>query len=403
MNINLIRERYRERARKALNKPAKYGVDIDISNFVGRGERVSEVDIESVRERVERLGIDYRLRTMKYIQVDNYIRKMYSKMKGVELYSLEEAFKERPDLIEKYFWRLINVDEDKYTAAAELYGEGGYIIVVEDDVQVDRPIQTCLLLSKNQIIQAPHNIIIVGRNSSLNVTTGCTILKEVASIHAGVTEIYLMDNAKLTYVMVHGWSQLQHVRPRTAVYLGNEAEYIDYYITFSPSKTLQMNPVVYLDGDRATAYLSSIIVARGMEDVDIGGTANLNKRNTKAEILSRVIAKDGSRVVSRSKIVGSAEGSSGHIECDGLLLSNDSEIVTIPELIAKHNDIRLTHEASIGRIAEEQILYLMSKGFNEDEAKEIIVRGFMKIDVPDLSREMRKTIEQAIIVASRGL
>ncbi|RLG60463.1 SufD family Fe-S cluster assembly protein, partial [Candidatus Geothermarchaeota archaeon] len=103
------------------------------------------------------------------------------------------------------------------------------------------------------------------------------------------------------------------------------------------------------------------------------------------------------------KIVGSAEGSSGHIECDGLLLSNDSEIVTIPELIAKHNNIRLTHEASIGRIAEEQILYLMSKGFNEDEAKEIIVRGFMKIDIPDLSGEMRKTIEQAIIVASRGL
>ncbi len=236
MDINLIRERYRERARKALNKPAKYGVDIDISNFVGGGERVGEVDIEGVRERVKKLGIDYRSKTiMTYIQVDNYIRKMYSKMKGVELYSLEEAFKERPDLIEKYFWGLIDVDEDKYTAAAELYGEGGYIIVVDDDAHVNRPIQTCLLLSKNQVIQAPHNIIIVGRNSSLNVTTGCTILKEVASIHAGVTEIYLMDNAKLTYVMVHGWSQLQHVRPRTAVYLGNGAEYIDCLLYTSPS------------------------------------------------------------------------------------------------------------------------------------------------------------------------
>lgn len=402
MNIKEILKDYRRRAKRALDKPAEFGADINIRDYVGEASE-PKVKEDEVDERIRELGIDTHSIGARYVLIDKYVKNLYSKIKGVRLYSLEEAIEEIPDTIKNYYWKLIPVDQDKYTATAELYGEEGYVILVEDNVKVDMPIQTCLLLSKNKFIQAPHNLIIVGDNSRINITTGCTIIREVASIHAEVTEIYIGNNSEVRYLMIHGWSSLQHVRPRTAIVLGDNSRYIDYYISFSPSKTLQMYPRVYLKGKNSKALTSSVIVAKEEEDIDIGAEAVLEGERSGAELVSRVIAKNRSRMVTRSRIVAKGDDVKGHIECDGILLSETAEIITIPELIALNDNVSLTHEASVGKLAEDQIIYLMSKGFTEDEAKELLIRGFMKVKIPGLSEPLEKAIEQAITIASRGL
>jgi len=402
MSIDIVLQEIKEKAKRSLNKPSKYGVDINLEKYLGGGGE-SDVEISEADERVQQLGLDLKSTAARYVLIDKQVREIYSRIRGVHLYSLEEAIDRVPDIIEKYYWRLINVDQDKYTAAAELYGGEGYVVVVDDDTEVDMPIQTCLLLSKNRVFQAPHNLIIVGDNSRVNITTGCTIIREVASIHAGVTEIYVGKDSEVRYLMIHGWSGLQHVRPRTAVLLGDNSRYIDYYISFSPSKTLQMYPVIYLRGVNSSALISSVVVAKGEEDIDLGAEAILEGDNSRAEIISRIIAKNKSRVINRSKITAKGDDVKGHIECDGILLTDDSQIITIPELVALNDDVSLTHEASVGRLAEDQIIYLMSKGFTDEEAKELIIRGFMKIKIPGLSDTLRKTIDQAITLASRGL
>ncbi len=398
-------EELKRRAREALNKPARYGPDLDISKFPPPPKLQSPQDIlKQSSHLLASLGIDPTGRSGSgaYIQVDEEPVELKTNVEGVRVLTLSGALKE--GIIDDYFWKAIPVDEDKYTAAAELFGNHeGYVIIAEKGAKVERPIYTCLLMSSPGSIQAPHNIIIVEEGAELHTITGCLTMMEAPGLHAGISEYYVKKGGKLTYTMIHEWSEHTHVRPRTSVIVEEGGQYASYYINLTPTASLQTDPKVYLVGDGARAYLSSVIVSKGNSLMDIGGTVYLKASNTSAEIVSKSITKDEAEVITRSLISAEAPSSKGHIECDGLLLSESSRILTLPALDAKVDDVQLSHEAAVGRLNEDQIYYLRAKGFSEKEAVDMLIKGFMEVKVEGLPKPLVRQIEAAMEMAAAGL
>jgi len=203
--------------------------------------------------------------------------------------------------------------------------------------------------------------------------------------------------------MIHSWGKAVHVRPRTVAHVEENGVFISHYINTSPVSSLQTNPVVYLKGEGSRAYLSSIIIGKGSSRIDAGGTLELAAPACSGEIVSRTIGFDNSVNVVRARVTGKAPGTKGHVECRGLLLSNESRIDAIPELEANMQDVQLTHEAAIGRIAEEELLYLVARGFTEEEARSIIVRGFLSIELTGLPENLVKYLESILDRLSASL
>ena len=391
MNLEEARRLLKPKAEKALAKPAPHGLDLNLSGFklgtgFGTGVEGSEKILESV-------GIDLneRNRSGSYYQVDNKAVYSSTRQKGLTVKPLSQALKNPENL--DYYWKALPVDTDKYTAAAFLGEKEGYFIKVDDGVNVDTPVQACLLLRTPGLIQAPHNIVVVGENSRLHVITGCAAMREEAGLHIGVSEFYVKKGGTLTFTMIHSWGKAIHVRPRTVAHVGENSVFISHYINTSQVSSLQTHPVAYLDGEGSRAYLSSIIIGRGASKIDVGGTLELDAPACSGEILSRTIGFDESTVIARARVTGKAPGVRGHVECRGLLLSNKSRIDAIPELEARVQDVQLTHEAAIGRIAEEELLYLVARGFTEEEARSIIVRGFLQVELSGLPENLAKYLE----------
>ena len=406
-----VREEFKEKARKASTKPATYGPDINLDYYIQRLKRIEEdaeainVKDPKVQGKLESVGIDVfeAERSGSYYQVDQQVLSYYSKIPGVKVLTLEEAIENHWDEIKEYFWKAVPVDKDKYTATVELYGRGGYVIIVDDGVKIKQPLQTCLLLYRREVLQAPHNIIILGENAEAHIITGCTFLREPTGVHLGVSEFYVGRGSKLTFTMIHGWGLQQHVRPRTGVIVEDGGEYISHYVVLSPPGTLQTYPQVKLKGKNTRAHVSSVCVGLGKSVVDIGSEIVLEGEGASGEIISRSLGKDNSTIIARGRIVGVAERAKGHLECMGLLLSNSAVIEAVPQLSAHLDDVELTHEASIGRIAEDEIYYLMSKGFTYDEAKSIIVRGFMSVEIKGLPKALKDMIDSVVNIISSKL
>ncbi|MEM2025634.1 MAG: SufD family Fe-S cluster assembly protein, partial [Desulfurococcaceae archaeon] len=151
------------------------------------------------------------------------------------------------------------------------------------------------------------------------------------------------------------------------------------------------------------ANLTSVIAASGKSFFDVGGAVYLKAEETGAEIVSRVVAKDEAEVVSRGLIAAERDRVKGHLECRGIILSPTSAVVAIPELEARARDVELSHEAAVGRIAEEEIYYLATRGFSEEEATSIIIRGFMDVDVKGLPPMLVAQIRRALDLTAKSL
>jgi Fe-S cluster assembly scaffold protein SufB len=377
-------EKIRERAKSALSKPARYGLDVDISEYLKPVSGESKLDTERVSE----VGVDLSAKAY-YTQVDQAYFRYLSKIPGVEVKRIEEFIEENPDEAREYVWKLIDPAMDKYTAIATLKGLGGYFVRVKENTRIEDPIMTCLFMSIGGL-QAPHNIAVIEKGADVTIYTGCTIAPESFGLHVGITEYYVEDEATLRYIMVHSWNRVSHVRPRTAVWIKPGGKYISYYVSIGRVKTLQTYPVIYLEKNAYT-YTASILLGLENSILDVGGLAYLLGEGSAVEIISRSLGKDFSRITTRARIVG--KSGKGHIDCRGLLLSENSVIETIPELLAETPNVILTHEASIGKIAEDEINYLISRGFTREEAVGIIIRGFISLDIKGIPERVKKHIE----------
>jgi len=401
-------DKVKELAKKALNKPPAYGPPINVSKF----RITSEIkDLQTLLERpdvLERMlsvGIDVKTkyRAGTFMQFDEKVIKTLAGVPCVKIMGLEEAKEEfGEEWLEKYYWRAIGVDTDMFTAFVELYGRGGYVIIVEKNCKVEKPIQACLYLATESFLQTPHNIIIIEDNAEANLITGCTVGAHRGA-HLGISEFYVGKNARLTFTMIHSWGPLVDVRPRTGVVVDEGGIFISNYISLRPVNTVQMFPKAVLKGEKASATFNTLIYGLGKSFYDLGAKAILKAPKTTAQISSKVVAAGSSTVVSRGLIVAEADDVKGHYECRGLMLSDKASIRTIPELETKVKNAELTHEAAIGRINVNELAYLMSRGFTEEEATAMIVKGFLEPEIPGLPYTLKMTIKRFTEIAARGL
>ena len=411
MNVKDRLEALDKKAKASLDTKPRYGPDVDLAQYLRLNPPIPTVgSIESmpkkIVERLKNVGIDPKEKGKagSYIQLDHnvvYKKRFYS---NIDLLSLEEVLQDE-EFIQNYYWNLIDVGQDKFTAAAQLYGHGGYIIKTKKNQKVDIPIQSCLLIRSKVAFQAPHNVIIAEPGSTLHVVTGCTAMPESVGFHAGITEFYVKKNATVTFTMIHDWSKVSNVRPRTAAVVEEDGVFISNYLNFNPLglKSLQAYPFARLKGDNSRAFMSSIIVGRDTSYMDWGSAIFMSGKNSKGQIISRSISKDSSQIVARARIISQAPGTKGHIECRGLIMSDSSRIWAVPELDSTVRDVELTHEAAVGKLAEDEIFYLLSRGMSRDEAISTLVRGFLEVKIPGLPQILEKQIKLAADLSANGL
>jgi len=329
-----------------------------------------------------------------YIQTDHNIaytninRIFEGKLEIMDIRDALEKYKWAKDL----FWKLVDKDKDEYTKAATELG-GGYFIRILKGQKVDIPIQSCLMITKDRFHQRVHNLIIAEEGSEANIITGCVQSHGVKiSEHIGISEFYIKKGAKLNFTMIHNWKKETKVRPRSAAVVEDDATFISNYICLKPVKDLQMYPAANCVGKNSTAQMSSLLYAHQGSLIDVGGKTVLTGEGSRSEIISRVIAKDSSVIYSRGLIIGDNPKSKGHLECSGLLLGKKARIVAVPELEANTFGSDLSHEAAVGKIADKELMYLMSRGLSEEEATSVIIRGFLDTKIFGLPEHLEKYI-----------
>jgi len=393
---------------KALSKPSPYGPDIDLSRYrLGEPEisEVKEFDIDPrLNGTLNRIGFR-NVNRLSYIQVNESakyrIMEEYLKKYGVRIVPLRKALDEI-DFAQKLSWKLVKPDLDKYTAAAYLYGgEIGYFIYVPPNVKVPIPIYTCLAITSDEKVQFAHNIVYVDRGAEAHLVTGCAVPHGLrGGLHIGVSEFYVGRNARLTFSMIHAWSEKLHVRPRTSVNVEEGGEYVSYYVIYSPVASIQTYPKVRV-GNGGKTYLANVVAASGKGIYDVGSKVELFGKDSSTEVVSRVVARDESMTYARAAIEAYTGNTKGHIECLGLLLSDNAQISSIPVITSKKPGALLSHEAAIGIIAEKELEYLMSKGFTEEEARSILIRGFMSIDVPGIPSSIKMEVNKILDLVTK--
>ncbi|HEY92691.1 MAG TPA: SufD family Fe-S cluster assembly protein [Dehalococcoidia bacterium] len=397
---------YRDKAKAASTKPAAIGEDVDLTNYVSSAEAQpyqsdpSELPAKTKEQMLEAGVIldDVSQRSGTFIQTDNTPVHFSSWQEGIEVMPVSQAL-ENYDWLSDYWWQAVAVDTDKYTANVELSQSNGYFIRALPGTKTIYPVQACLYLAKGKLAQNIHNIIIAEENSELHIITGCTTAsKEEPGLHLGVSEFYIKRGAKITFTMIHSWNPEVAVRPRTAAIVEEDGLFLSNYVLMKPVRSLQMYPTARCVGENAVVRYNSILVAAQGSALDVGSRAILNAKGAKTEIISRAITTGGN-IIARGYIEGNAPEVKGHLECRGLILQGEGVIHAIPELKGTLDGIDLSHEAAVGKIAEEEVEYLMARGLTRAEATATIVRGFLEVDIeglpPLLSAELQRAIESS--------
>jgi hypothetical protein len=300
----------------------------------------------------------------------------FSKQKGITVMDIKGALK-KYDGLKKYFWQAVSPDKDEFTQAAFKDLHQGYFVRSEKRIKSEKTVQTCLYISRSGFQQNIHNIIIAEEGSEVSIVTGCLTGERISGArHIGVTEIYVKKNARVVFTMVHNWDKTTVVRPRTAIRVEKGGRFTSNYVCLRPVGDIQMSPVCELNGESSWGNFNSYIYAHPGSKLDLGGKILLNGKGSRGEITYRSVNNKG-LILNKGNLIGAGEKIKAHMDCRGLILKQGGVTLAIPELEARVSDIEMTHEASIGRVAEEQIEYLKSRGMTESEATEMIIKGFL--------------------------
>ena len=390
-----------EKAVHAKEKKGALGPDIDLDSFQSEAVHHDYIDdlgalSEADKKQMILSGVDSkeRERSGSFVQKDTSVLHAHSKQEGLEVIPIKEALKQY-EWIKDYYWKLVGVDTDKYTARVQLDLHNGYLIRALPGSKVVYPVQACLYLEKEGLGQNIHNIVIAEEGSELHVITGCARAAHLRrGLHIGISEFYVKKDAKLSFTMIHHWAEEMMVRARSVGIVEEGGLLLSNYISMKPVKSVQMYPTTHLIGKGAVARFYSLLVGSPGSEMDIGGRVVLKEADTRAEIISRAIT-NGANIIARGDLVGEVPGVKAHLECHGLIL-NGGSIHAIPELEGKVDGVEMSHEAAVGKIAQEEILYLMSRGLTEDEATATIVRGFLSVDIPGLPPQLKAEIDRAV-------
>jgi len=393
----------KQRAEAAREKKGAIGPDVDLGLYEKGAvphPYLSDKGMHDLPEEeqaqllISGMDISKKARGGTFFQKDTAVVHCGSAQEGIEVMPIREAL-ETEEWVRDYYWKLISVDTDKYTAAAELDLHNGYVIRSLPGSRSIYPVQACLYLDKEGLQQTVHNIIVAEEDSELHIITGCATsphLKKGA--HLGISEFFVKKNATLSFTMIHNWAEDMVVRPRSAARVEEGGLFLNNYISMRPARSLQMYPVTHLVGEDAVARFYSIIVGSPGSEYDVGGRIFLHKPRTRAEIVARTIS-NGGRIIARGHLIGEAPEIKAHLECKGLILKG-GVIHAVPELEGHVDGVEMSHEAAVGKIAQEEISYLMSRGLDEEAATSTIVRGFLNVDIPGLPEQLKAEIDRAI-------
>jgi uncharacterized protein len=393
----------RRRAEAARDKKPAYGNDIDLGKYlkdVPTRERITTLNELSsgVKERALTIGMDAgeTNRSGSFFQHDQTVVISKAMQEGLELMDINDAL-EKYDWMKDYYFKLVQPDADKFTAYSATHKVAGYFIRALPGAKIEFPLQACLYLGREGMIQNVHNVIIAEEGSELHIISGCTSDVHVTQgVHIGISEFFVKDNAKITFTMIHNWAENLVVRPRSATRMGKNAVFMSNYVCMKPVKDIQMYPASTMEGENGVARYNTVIVAPKGSHLDVGSKAILKAKGCRAELVARTISRGG-YIASRGVIEGDVPDTKAHLECRGLLLSDEGTIYAVPELLGIKQGVDLSHEAAVGKINEDEIQYLMARGVDADTATALIVRGFLDVDIeglpPALQAEMKKAIE----------
>jgi len=360
---------------------------------------------ENLKEEIaglDRVGFDTKGETKRagsFLVTDNKTTTSESKEEDLVVMPLSFALQVY-DWVNDLLFSLVDREKDEFTkevaSQKELVGSFTYL---KKGAKIEAPFQSCFFLHGQGFRQVLHNIIVLEPDSELNIITGCATGNLVSmGSHIAVTEMFVKKGAKLTYTMIHDWGSQAVVYPRAAIDVGEEATFNSNYIALTQVKEIQSNPIAYLS-DRASVKFNSIIYGKAGSSFDMGASAILKGENASCEIVSRVASKN-SKLILRAYIEGTGKNTKGHTECNGLLLDDRSSVTAIPELKANNIDTELSHEASIGKIAGEQLNYLMSRGLDKDTARALLIRGFLEKGIEGLPKNLKKKVDKLIEIAA---
>ncbi|MGB9843286.1 MAG: SufB/SufD family protein [Caldisericia bacterium] len=355
-------------------------------------------------EKLLRVGVDIeeKNRIGSFLYVDSGVYDISLKQEGVEILPLNNAI-EKYEYLKDYVFKIVDRNKDAYTRLVAKKGLSGFFIRTLPNVKTLFPIQTCFLIKKVGFSQLVHNIVIAEENSELNLINGCAAATYSDSgSHIAITEFYVKKGAKVSFTMIHDWAPNVVVRPRSTALVDEDGVFISNYVSLKSVKSVQSEPNVYLVGKKAKAKLYSILLADKDSFLDIGGKIYMQGDETSGEIVSRVIS-DGGKIISKGSLIGIGKDIKAHMECNGILMKEKGEIITIPELQSQNKDVEMSHEAIVGKIAKDEIEYLMSRGLKQEDAISIILRGFLNIKIEGLPEILQKSIDIAIEMAFKGM
>lgn len=300
--------------------------------------------------------------------------------KNIIFCDTDTALKKYPELFKEYFNKLVKYDENKYTALNGAVWSGGTFIYIPPHTTLDRPLQSYFRINSKNMGQFERTIIIVDEYSSLHYMEGCTAPTYTTdSLHAAVVEIYVKKHAKCRYTTIQNWANNIYnlVTKRAIVEQSGVMEWIDGNIG---SRVNMKYPSCILNGSGALGRCISIAVAKEGQVQDAGAKMIHLSENTKSEIISKSIAVSGGEATYRGwvKIEKNAKNSKSLVKCDTIILDNNSKSDTIPKNVVLNDSSNLNHEATVARISQDKLFYLMSRGISEERAKELIIMGFIQ-------------------------
>ena len=363
-------------------------------------EDLDKTDLDSLSS--VGLIIDENNRSGTYILYDRCAFMIASIIEGLECLPIAEALEKYPWIKEKYWFKAVDEDFDKYTTAVASIIPRGYFIRVKKGVKINFPFQAGLFISQEKSAMGIHNIVIIEEGAELHLITGCASKHNLRKgVHLAITENYIENNATLINTMIHNWGPEFEIRPRSATIVDDGGTYMSNYCSLNPAKSVQMNPFTHLKGKNSTAKYNTIILGIKGTFIDLGGIILMTGENSGAEIAARAVCQGGT-IIQAGLLIGAAPNCHAHIDCSGLMMSNDGLIEAVPGLRAMHPDAKMSHEASIGRIAPGEVSYLQSKGLTEEEAISMIIRGFLDIGIRGLSSKLDAAISEIMTVSGHG-
>lgn len=323
---------------------------------------------------------------------------------GVIYTDFDTAVREYPDLVKKYFMKIIPINYHKFIALHAAVWSGGSFVYVPPNVKVKFPLQSYFRLNSPNSGQYEHTLIIVDKGASLHFIEGCSAPSyNNVNLHAGCVELYVAEGAYLKYSTIENWSKnMMNLNTKKAIV---EKDATMEWVTGSfGSKVSMIYPMSYLNGENAKTEFTGVTFAGKNQELDTGIKVVHNAPNTTSVVSSKSISKGGGACTYRS-IVGvtkKATNTKCSVSCESLMLDSISRSDTLPVTDIQNDDVEISHEATIGKISDKEIFYLMSRGLSEEEAKAMIVRGFASPVAKELPMEYAVEMNNLINLELEG-